>query len=629
MPSGHDIHRLHEFLPHLAERQPGLLGMLPAQDRPAAGLPLVEWVWCLPQTRLMEICSAWVLESVRSLKDSSPLAAALVRGALLFAGEFDVSDAAAVSVGLAAPPGDPRRAEIRTALLKAARMGVLIHLPPTDRFCIPFPVRLSFEGIDYIDPSEASAIRSRMVHHFGSLAEEMSIQPELGTPRHWRFANMLTAYEFAADLAENSIGAEGFDWAHRGAEVQGMKEPIARPLIQFGRFLGKAMVQVQSGAGARLLGASAVAARDNADGDTEAETWGLLGQYHLRRKEFPDAIHAFRTAEGLRRGLGDDRSAVMSISAIGMAHRGMGNRELAVQEFLRACDAARLAELREEEIDTANCAAGLLILMGRTFEAARVARSVMSEDRPHGKSFPAASELLVYLGMALRREGHLDDARARLFEALELARGVLHRPAEARSSLEIGKVLHGQGEMEEAAKWFRRARSVFTELHDSSGVAECYLALFHALPAEEAVATGEELLQRALRSADARGDHDLLAVVWRERANLALRRNEPDAALTFLQHLAAALRMAGDASGLVSAHVGLAELYLEGNSPAAAMMEALRAQAIGRAYLRDEPATRIEAMIRDLLPKLGEGQFEFLTEQVTEELESGEVGPAR
>ncbi|CAN5203879.1 hypothetical protein BH09SUM1_BH09SUM1_26060 [soil metagenome] len=619
---GHAIHRIHEFLPHLAERQPDLMELLPESEQPHSGIPLGEWVLGLPQRRLMEICSSWVVESLRRLKETSPLTNVLLRGCLTLGGEFDVSDAAAVAVGERVKPGDPRREEVRLALNRAARVGVLIHLPKQERYCVPFPVRLSFEGVDFLEPMEREEVRLRQIRHFSLLCRELMEQPDLASPKYWRFSNLLAAYEMAVDMMEELLGFESSEWMEAAGDIDSVPEMLVEPLADFGRFLGKSLIFRQSVGGARLIAATAAAARTSGDLFAEAQAHDLLGQFFLRRSQFPQAIDFYRRAEALRQAGGDDEGAVLAITAIAIAYRESENPEQAIAEFYRACHLARESGLREPEIDTANCLARLLIESDRAFEASQLITGIV-EGRKTARRYPAEAELLVLLATALRLEKRFANAREKLFAALALARDFLHRPAEAESYLELGRLHQLEENHDEAMKWIRKARSLFAEFTDHRGVAQCYLALSQSIRVTQDGEPADELLTKALRSANTAKDMTLVAAIWRERAFLHLDEDDATTALShFLQEIKA-LRHTHHVARLVRAHMHASELYLREESFLAAGAEVLRAQGLSRAYLREDEPADLAMLFGKVSASLSPAQVDYLVQDVTEELESG------
>ncbi len=624
----HSIHRLHEFLPHMARRQPRLLSLLPAEERPQAGAPLSEWVLSLPQRRLMEICSSWVLESLRRLRTHSPLSNVLIRGALHFSGEFDLADVAAVAIGAPPAPSDPRREELRNALFRATRLGILIHLPRQQRFCVPFPVRLSFEGVSFIEPIEREAIRLRMAGHFASMAEDFFGTAPAKVLRHWRFANLLAAYETAAELAEEYLGLEPDDWAHEPeAPPLDLPRELAFALTQFGRALGRSLIQRPSESGARLLAASAAAARMLGTDELHAEARARVGQFHLRRRQFTEAIASYRHAERCSLEAGDPKGALLAISAMALAHREMGNPAEAVAEFLRAGALARENELLDSEVDTVNCAVEVLLAGEQYSEARELAESLLRSRRVSALRCPAFAELFVRLGVALRHAGDYTEARDRLYAAMGFARECHHRPAEAGACLELALVYRAEGDSTAAMKWCRRARNLYAELSDGSGLAETSLLLSQLARDGLDGGSAEEMLAKALRYAQGARDMALVARIWRERG-LLTRQESPNsaAALPHFHQEVKALRHTRQPRLLVEAHLRLADLYFAQEAMLAAGTEVLRAQAVARSSLHGQKHPALERSLAKALRYLTPEQFEFLVQEVTEELDTGALG---
>ncbi len=624
MSEGHSIHRLHAFVPHLAECQPRLLELLPYEQRPEPGEALGDWVWTLSQTSLMEICSAWVIESLRLLRQRSPLTNVLMRGCLHLPGEFQLGDASALAIGEVPPHGDPRREEIRVALARAVSAGILIHLPEADRYCIPYPVRLSVDRAPFLDALERDSIRLRLVQHYGRLAQRLHNEHAEPTPRDWRFSNFLSAYETAVDLVEEALGLEAVNWAREGVHVTDIPADLRRQLIRFIDYPGPALVKLQSGTAPRLLAASAAAARDAGLAPEEAQACELLGRHYLRARAHPDAIAAFRRAQYLREQQKDALRAVYASSAIGMALRDMGRDDLAIAEFMAAEKRASTANLHEQQIDTANCAADLLLANDRTFEAASFIDRVLDRLPMGERRIPSLAELLTHQGRALRLQGRHDQAEDRLFLALGTARHFQNRPAEARTLLELGRLEAARQNPQESTKWLQRARVLYLELSDSAGIGESLLAIATNLLDHGPAGDAETQVLRALRYARAANEPRLLADIWRLRQRQATRRGDHAGAISYLQQRLLALSQGRRVLPVVEGRLELAQLYLDRESHFAAGAEALRAQALARAYL--DPADippGLEHLLEQISKGLSGAQFQHLVDEISDELESG------
>ncbi|MEO8376758.1 MAG: hypothetical protein ABI579_03740 [Candidatus Sumerlaeota bacterium] len=622
---GHDIHRLHEFVPHLARRQPELLDLLPQEDRPADGESLIDWALALTPVRLMEICNAWVLETLSILKSTSPLSNVLLRGSLLLTGEFDLSDAAAVATGTVPRHGDPRREEIREALKRSTRAGVLIYLADSERYCVPFPVRLAFEGVNFLDPLERESISMRAIERFSRVARELVEHGEPLSSGHWRFSNMLTAFEFAVDAMESQLGLDAEEWIACGTEFASVPEALAEPLISFTECLGGALAQRQSKSVVRLLSAGAAAARSIGTHEREANLLMLLGQHFLAREQFPSAISCYERCEYLRKVSGNKAGVVVAISAVALTHRQASNPESAIQEFLRACDFARDHALYSQEVDTANCAATLMLGLSR-YEAVvalaeKVALSLQRDRRKHS----TAAELIVYHGSALRLQSRHREARERLFYALALAKGFSYRAGEALASLELAELFEAQEEREESVKWIRRAKNLYIQIGDYVGLTHCYLAFARAGGDTQGERDLDSCLSKALRCAQASRDEMLIARVWHERGLLAMREGFVTVAITHFTQEIAALKRTVKVSALVESHVRLADLYLQQESHLAAATEALRAQGIARAFMDEGEPEFIESILTKTRTHLTPEQFDFLIQEVSDELEAGKL----
>lgn len=616
----HALHRLLEFLPHLAERRPELLSMLPSDEQPREGESLMDWVLGFQQSRLMEICSLWVLESLRILREKSPLSNVLIRGCLLLGGEFDLDTAAAVSIGEVPPSGDPRREEIRLALRSATRIGVLLHLNREERYCLPFPVRLSFEGVEFVDPLERETIRLRIIAHYAEFCRARVDLDEIASSRAWQFPNLLVAYEMTVDLMEESLGVDAEEWLAEGDRFASVPDSLIDPLLLFARYMGRALVMRETGAVTRLLRAGAAAARTRSDLAGEARVLELLGQFQLSHGEHANAVKSYLRCEKVQFLLGNPEAAVLCVSAVALAHREMEAIDLAIADFLRACQFAHDHQMFEQEIDTANCASDLMIEEGRTQEVIDLLERVIESQSRSARVYAAKSELLLHLAVALRREGREDAARRHLQAALAIAREAIHRPAEAAVHLELAS---HEREAASALPRVERALELYTEMGNHQGMARACRAISVLRRASgEDREECDRMLARALRFAQDAKDHSLEADILRERALACMETGDRQNALTSISREVVALRKTRFIPRLIDAHLRAASIYLSLDSHLAAAAEVLRAQALQRTHGHVSPEA-IESLLRRCRASLTPEQFEYLVHEVSEELEGG------
>lgn len=619
----HLIHRVDAFLPHLAQRQPELLEMLPEEEQPGPDEPLDQWVLNLPHPRLMEICAQWVLRSLQLLRSTSPLSNVLLRGCLLLEGEFALGDAAAVAVGETLAPGDPRREEVRNALLSAERLGMLIHLPSSERYCVPFPVRLSFEGVDFLDPLEHETLRLRLVRHHALASRELAHLEPTEVLRHWRFPNLIGAYEMAVAMMEEVLGFAGQPWEDQPEHLADVPRELALPLEDFAWSLGRAIVFRRSERGARLLAASAGAAASMEAAPSQALAFSLLGQFHLRRGRYAKAAKTFGLWEAVCRRENDREGVVLALSAAGMAQRDAGEKAAGAKTLLRASSYARHAGLVEQRIDTANCGAKLLLELERPRDAAEFLRHVAEDLAGQGRRFPAFAELLTHYGRALRlTSAPAQEVKAFLSDALTLAQNFPHRPAEASAGYEMGLLCQGLGHHREAHRWLRRSAQIFQEIDDRAGHCDALIALASTHLALEDTQEARVLLEKTLKVARAARLHRPAAHAARQLGTLAEQRAESGTALAYFSREAEALRFTENAADLVQCHLRLARLYLQRDALMAAGTAALRAQGLARAHLPAIPENLEETFAR-VQNHLTPPQLEFLVNQVTDELEGG------
>ncbi|MCC5875467.1 MAG: hypothetical protein JJU11_04530 [Candidatus Sumerlaeia bacterium] len=621
---GHEIHRLHEFVPHMARLQPDLVTMLPEQDRPEPGVDLEKWVLSLPQKRLMEISTVWVLEALSRLRRQSPLTNVLLRGCLTLEGEFDLSDAGAVATGEEIGPENPRRLEIRRALNRAARAGILIHLPSVDRYCIPFPVRLSFDGVDFMDDFEREMIRWRTVRHFAHLAAQEPHDSELGDIRHWRFTNLIAAFETAVELMEELLGMEGAEWAEYWEELRQVPEELAAPLLALARLLGRAIVTRQSESGHRLLAAGAAAAAHLTEREARGGIINLIGQFHLKRGAFRRAYSAFQVAEAAHGVAQSWRSAILGISAQAIVLREAGNLHVAATQFLRAARIAEKRRLPDIQIDNANCAARIYLSLGSAREAVDALEPMLANIRVDA-TFPARAETLLLLGTALLECGRPIAARPHLFAALSDSRDLIHRPVEAQACLQVARLFHEEGKRREAINWARRSHQLHAEMSSHGGQCDALLELFRL--SRESMGregAGDQLPRRALRHAQAARDSSREADAWQMLLEV-VRDEEDDSEIVLRCRLMECLRQTWRHRDLVQSHLGLASAYEGKRAYLAAAGELLRGQAIARSLELTRELGEIDGRVPPLLRKLSQPEVDYLTEEISDELESGKL----
>ena len=625
----HAIHRLTEFLPHLARRQPELFELLPDSERPLDGVPLNEWAEALTGRRPVEICTLWVIDCLRRLRERSPLSNVLLAACLRLPGEFELQDAAAVAIGEIPKPDDPRHGELRRALAHAVRQGVLIHIPKRNRYCIPFPVRLASGDAPFLDAEVELIQRMRLVRHYADACATLKSEHELIEARDWRFSNFFHAFETAVDLAEELMGAEPLESAIDAPVGVELPHPLLEPLVLFGLCLGKAVIQRASDSGLRLLMTSLAAAEQLRLTDAIAELQSSVGRFHLRRGAYGRAIEWYRKLESSRLSAGDHESVVVAISAIAIAHREMGNVELAIGEFQRARALSAAWRLAEAEVDTTNCAARLMIAEDRFLEARRLCEASVDSGEKSLRRYPAFAELLILLAEALGAEGRFAEARDRALAGLAHARSTTHRLAEAQACLTLGRLHRLEERKDDALTWLRRARGIFLELSDPVGLGETYAELAESLPVGETTETSERLLARALRCAEIAGRPDIAARLWMTRAARSTLHGRHAEACLERTHAATALRKARQIHRLPALYAALALDYRELADFHGCAQAILRSQAIRRAYAPQEPASNEElTLLPEMALNLGEAHFELLVGEVTEELEAGELGLA-
>jgi tetratricopeptide (TPR) repeat protein len=555
--------------------------------------------------------------ALESIHEQNPTLHDILHRLLPLRGEFDLLDVA----GIQPEPIDAL--VVHQAIALGVHRGLLLRIPEVGRYCIPFTLRSGLSPSPSRTFSENWGIL--LVRYCSGIAAEFERDGEGMQPRHWRFSMVQHAFQVAVEELELTLGLEPH-WPENWQVIRDVPEELAEAIRNFGLAIGKALVQLDTVDAFVLLAGAAACSNLPGHETTSDVIRNYLGQLMLRHGSWRRAIELYRVNEQAYEARGNHGGRVVAASAVALALREMGSVELAIKEFLRACELAGAHGILETEVDTANCAVRLLLEESRTVEAIRLAHRILGRLRTGGERIAAMAELSVLCGQALRLADRQPEARDQLYAALALAKDYSHRPAEGRACLEIGHLCLESSDPTEATKWFRRARAIFENTNDGGGVAEACLGL--AKVAEESTDREEceRYIVKALRAAQAARAMELVADAWRARAALVADEDDPTQSIGFLSQEARALRHTRRVARMADCLLRVAFLYAGQRAWMAAANEGLKAQALARAYNLDLLAESNEHLARCQVQMTTE-EFDFLVDQVSEELDSGDLYP--
>ncbi len=215
----------------------------------------------------------------------------------------------------------------------------------------------------------------------------------------------------------------------------------------------------------------------------EADLEEGLGIACLQSHQPDDAITHHGRALELRRELGDDLGAAMSLNAIGLVHLREHRLGEARDHLERSLGfAGALGDSLWEGIIQGNLVRCLLDL-GRPEEAAALAEQAIGVHRRTGNRMSEFA-CLTSLSAAWRELGRADRSLGFIQRALELAQELEHTVREGYALLELGRTHVLLGHMEEALSCFHEAAVLHRAIADHvreaeafEGVGEVYGAL--------------------------------------------------------------------------------------------------------------------------------------------------------
>jgi DNA-binding SARP family transcriptional activator len=223
----------------------------------------------------------------------------------------------------------------------------------------------------------------------------------------------------------------------------------------------------------------------------EAVLLRALGQLHIYRDEFDEAIRALETSTELSQDDGDKRGAALSMAMLGTVSRVQGHFEEAIDLVGQALTIASSENDRHLEAQLCCSMAGLRLVQGELDEAECWFESALRQAKALDDGHRVAVVLRRFSGLHDRR-GNPEAALSCLRQALATFEELADERCAAYTLLEVGRVYAGQHDRERAVPALERAADVFHRHGDHQDEATCW-QLIGDLDADAGV---EELARR-------------------------------------------------------------------------------------------------------------------------------------
>jgi tetratricopeptide (TPR) repeat protein/transcriptional regulator with XRE-family HTH domain len=290
------------------------------------------------------------------------------------------------------------------------------------------------------------------------------------------------------------------------------------------------------------------AARAAGDPRGEASVLRAIGEMHLDRDHYTDALGALRESVRIFDGISESLPAAHVHRAIGVACRMLGDVDDATRHVKLA-----LATFRELG-DDAGLAGTLQALgaiqkeSGRFADAAGSYRTSLGLFRRVGDDLNEA-HVLCSLGTLLHSMREISEAESNLCESLSLSLGNEHRFGELYARAHLGRLYADVGRSTEARENLTAALKISWQINDRFGEGLCLYGLGDLSRRNGALAESEDLLTRAISLFEAarlplwearalqslgdvmnaRGDVDGARDHWRQAYAVFLRLRAPEA----------------------------------------------------------------------------------------------------
>ena len=256
--------------------------------------------------------------------------------------------------------------------------------------------------------------------------------------------------------------------------------------------------------------------------DTRADLWRQIAEIHRRRGTYAAAHDGLAMAEACLEG-GSNQLQLARVR-IARAMLAVSRGADAEARLLGAEAIALLAEQSGAELDRAAAYRAIGIAAARENDL-RVAREAF------GRALQAASAandaltsaaISLNLGTVLHLQGETHEALKLYHQALEFHERIGAKRGVALASNNLGDISWrgGQGRLESATEHWQRALRLYEEIGDQRGVATTLRNLGEAYVARRAFDAAEPLLRRARSIADGLDDDEIRAGIDRELARL-------------------------------------------------------------------------------------------------------------
>ncbi len=274
----------------------------------------------------------------------------------------------------------------------------------------------------------------------------------------------------ALDAAMAANSAEAVFAA--GSGLGGPPDSVSRLRIAYAR--GLALQNLRRYAeSAKLLHEAACAARDLGWIGRAMLTFGKSGfsAYHAGNRR--EAIGEWREGLALARTLGDRRQEADLLNDLGVAHRGLGESDAALECYRQSLALWQAANGAEGQANAWNNIGVVHLSRGDFKEALHALRQ--AEDLKANLPDRASYAMTVNnTGIAMERLGDADGALEAYRKALEISDGVRDLPGIGRALGSLGNLHAWRFEYEKAFQAFERALSVFAEANQAAGAAETF-----------------------------------------------------------------------------------------------------------------------------------------------------------
>lgn len=614
MASGHELHHVDRFLPHLAEANPGLSELLPPGIVPVDGSIDADWVRSLSASARIAVCDLWLDAVVRQLMESQPLATRVLALARRLHGEFTAHDV----VLILQPLSSQEAASITSAADYLVRRALLLQSNLSQAYCVPFFVRSALDRVELLGPREEDDLLEGIVNYFAAEAAQLPSVPTSPSAAGWRYGNLAGAWELAAQ--RRPVGSD--------SPRTERERRADRSLVTFGRMLGDALPRRQESLDGGLLHASLEAARRLGDADGLSSLAFQLGRHcHLQRRH-EQALAAYRLALEVERELAISSRRVLLCCAIAIVLRETGSAVEANEFFLEAFDLAPALGDPPTKRSIANCAA----------------LTALAESQPR-----QALAWIERAGIPDQDAPQVGDAEAYLI----LAQASLLLDDRERGCTWL-RAAHDRAPEERARRIRADAALLLSELQNhednadlATGYAEEAFAIYHALrlPLESAAACLQRSrggrsqgvpkdalhwANRGLAQLHERQDPTLQAMLHAEVAECFWALDDPHRALAEWYLALDNLREGGVAERIAELYLRVAAAREELGEALEALIEALRAQGLARLLRISAIEEESTVTVDRLRSRIGIGSYEEAVETVVAEVDGGYLlGDAR